>query len=67
MRGVKMMLLTRVVPGVQLDFYGNQRNMTVTAATLGMIWRHRFTGHVQLTQDMLGTETFFHPDFQVRP
>ena len=49
---------------VQVDFYGNHRNMTVTAPSLGILIRHRFTGHSDLTKDMMGLDTFFHPSFQ---
>lgn len=49
----------------QVDFYSGHRNMTVTAETLGLTIRHRFTGHVNLTQNLMGLDTFFHKEFQV--
>ena len=49
---------------MQVEFYGNHRNMTVSAPTLGLTITHRFTGHVDLKENMMGLDTFFHRDFQ---
>ena len=49
---------------VQIEFFGNHRNMTVSAPTLGLTITHRFTGHVDLKENMMGLDTFFHRDFQ---
>ena len=49
---------------MQVEFYGNHRNMTVSAPTLGLTITHRFTGHVDLEENMMGLDTFFHRDFQ---
>lgn len=49
----------------QVDFDHNHRNMTITAKTLDLKIRHRFTGHVDLGADYLGVETILHPCFQV--
>ena len=52
-------------PGaMQVQFYGNHRNMTVTAPMLGINIKHRFTGHVDLNGNNMGLDTFFHKDFQ---
>ena len=48
----------------QIEFFGNHRNMTVSAPTLGLTITHRFTGHVDLKENMMGLDTFFHRDFQ---
>ncbi len=49
---------------LQIEFFGNHRNMTVSAPTLGLTITHRFTGHVDLKENMMGLDTFFHRDFQ---
>ena len=49
---------------MQVEFFGNHRNMTVSASTLGLTITHRFTGHVDLNENMMGLDTFFHKDFQ---
>ena len=49
---------------MQVEFFGSHRNMTVSAALLGITITHRFTGHVNLTGNMMGLDTFFHRDFQ---
>lgn len=49
---------------MQVQFYGNHRNMTVTAPMLGINITHRFTGHVDLNDSNMGLDTFFHKDFQ---
>ena len=38
--------------------------MTVTAPVFGMSIKHRFTGHVNLNDNDMGLDTFFHEDFQ---
>ncbi|CAL5229711.1 g13084 [Coccomyxa viridis] len=50
--------------GLKIEFFGNHRNMTVSAPTLGLTITHRFTGHVDLKENMMGLDTFFHRDFQ---
>ena len=49
---------------MQVEFFGNHRNMTVSASTMGLRITHRFTGHVDLKENMMGLDTFFHRDFQ---
>ena len=41
----------------QGDFDRNHRNMTITAETLDLKIRHRFTGHSDLGENGLGVET----------
>jgi len=37
--------------------------MTITADTLGISIVHRFTGHVDLKENLMGLDTFLHRDF----
>jgi hypothetical protein len=49
----------------QVDFDRDHRNMTITAKTLDMKIRHRFTGHYDLGENGLGVETFLNTNFTV--
>ena len=48
----------------QVDFFGNHRNMTITAPSLDTVIHHRFTGHFELSGNFLGIRTFTSPEFQ---
>ena len=49
---------------VQVDYYGNHRNMTITVPFLDTVIHHRFTGHFELGNNGLGILTFTSPQIQ---